>query len=258
MRASHRVVSSEGAVAIIDALGFKGIYQSYDVQDVVDTLRRSDEEFKQFPKIGEKLGDAPVNVACLSDTVVMVTEKSADEHLGNAVLRVAGYIAAYLHRSVADSKRVPLVYRGCIAAGTLAVSGQFFVGPAVDEAAEWHEQADASVVWLTPSAAKAAALEERDSVLTPQWSVPLKGVGPLSTLIVNPLWYQTLNDVRELDALIEKYLAAFERKGKELAPNVTVKRQRTAQLLADCARYSRAWLDTIDADSKGAEPIPEL
>jgi hypothetical protein len=55
-----------------------------------------------------------------------------------------------------------------LAAGSLAVADDIFVGEAIDEAAELSEQAMAAVVWLAPSAVAALAKKRRSKMVLEQ------------------------------------------------------------------------------------------
>jgi hypothetical protein len=46
----------------------------------------------------------------------------------------------------------PLLFRGCVTYGSHLVRDSFFLGPAVDEAAEAFENAQGAFAWLTPDA----------------------------------------------------------------------------------------------------------
>jgi hypothetical protein len=74
----------------------------------------------------------------------------------------------------------PWAYRGVITYGQFAMhdSGNFFVGPAVDEAAENHERANAALTWLTPAACSVVAAADdshfQGAVHKREYDFPLK------------------------------------------------------------------------------------
>jgi len=63
----------------------------------------------------------------------------------------------------AASGETPLALRGCVALGDLALSGNYLLGPAIDEAADGERWADAAVVWISERASDALALDMRRS-----------------------------------------------------------------------------------------------
>ena len=143
--------------------------------------------------------------------------------------------------ATAADARVPLAYRGCIAAGELAVSGSFFVGEAIDEAATWHEKADAAITWVTPSARASASLDP--SIYLMEWPVPLKSGGAVRCLTVNPFWIEPIagaalegGDVTtEIDELAERLRVPF---ASSAEVDVVRKRQLTEDFLSEARSYT--------------------
>lgn len=84
---------------------------------------------------------------------------------------------------------VPLLFRGCLAAGGMSIEGDFFIGPAVDEAAEHFDLSDGPFFWMAPSA---LALNEKYAVtfhdriepaIMIRYSVPMKDGMSRPTLV---------------------------------------------------------------------------
>jgi hypothetical protein len=237
-REGRRPTVAQGAVAIIDALGFRGIYRPHGVEKIVKTLSRAKERLEEGHDIRRIVEEPPISIVCFSDTIVMSTYARNGDELGKAVAHLAAAVASFLYQAITDPKRVPLLYRGCIAAGELTVTEDLFIGPAVDEAAEWYERANAAVVWLTPQANRLAAENGVDLALV-EWTVPLKQAGSLETLVVNPLWFLGLDREKSIEEHVKKYLDAFERPGGALSVDVIVKKQQTHRFLEVASGHTR-------------------
>jgi hypothetical protein len=158
-----------GAVTFLDVLGWKGIWLRNDHKEVVRLLeslvrmaeRIADEELRG------KTSALPVRVLSISDTIVLLTEGDVA-----AVVPIHGLICKAL---ISESVRSGIPVRGATSHGQFYASeGTILVGPAVDEAASWHEALDWIGVVLTPSA------EYKHSPVPP-WhryaKAPIKGLG---------------------------------------------------------------------------------
>lgn len=200
-----------GALAMIDALGFKGIWSRPELHgdsDAVlvmfDALQAStklamDEMAREVADLERDEGlRTQIQVIYLSDTVVIgaACEQKDGERSKDAdavALAVVGTIASHI-QAQALLAIVPLTYRGCIAFGDFKLSPQFIVGPAVDEAASLMDLADAALVWCTPSASAVVSSVKgpatADSADSPRLylrdGVPLKGGRLYRTWIVSP------------------------------------------------------------------------
>jgi len=249
----------DGAVAVIDALGFKGIWNRVpDPRVVIAKLEelRHTVEFFEHPRLGPDGNEypAPVRSRFFSDGIV-ITATVEDVRpvrqittLGEAVDAVA---RAALLTIVAGAGRAPttygetppLLYRGCIAAGKILAKGDFFVGSAIDEAAEWSQKADAAIIWLLPSARSALGAAAPEHLVF-EWDVPLKGhSSPLSALVLNPLgrsdspshWRETMEN---LDRTI---MGSFDEK---LPVEVEIKKQNTRRALDAARAATQRWFES--------------
>jgi hypothetical protein len=257
----------EGAVAVIDALAFKGIWKRNDYNKVLATLRSArdaatfDFDLQNLMMTGGWYD--VLQFRFFSDTIVIVglvpnhalaspaRPATLSDVISGVIDAVNFIITQAVHRDPA------LLYRGCIAAGRLVADGEFFVGEAIDEAAEWEQRADAAVVWLLPSARDALQKEPRDihqRVQCVEWDVPLKQAGYLRTLVVNPLaqggpglWKDMPGRI-PLDDLRKRVLDAF---GEERSVSVEIKKQNTERLLNEAHRV------VVDYyDMRGPPPDP--
>jgi hypothetical protein len=183
------VAMLQGVVAMIDALGFKGIWK--DPEDpstgVLESLRRiGDGAHKDRWEAAERLKHSrlpdevvkfvknpQVKIVQLSDTIVVAAGREPRERAvwarHAAELEKAGYDIPGLEKAVDGFLRYlvcrcvsrilltaalcdpPLTYRGVVTFGRFAIDENFLLGPAVDEAADLMDLADGPFVWLAPT-----------------------------------------------------------------------------------------------------------
>jgi hypothetical protein len=182
---------NRGAVAIVDALGFKGIWGNVERPStrVLATLKtigeaaRADVEAaalyldrKSLPdEVVKNLKDPFIKVVQLSDTVVIAAGRRErargpwqrhteewQEKFGLSPDAMERGVDAYLRyvvcRCVCRLVKTalfcdtPLLYRGVVTVGHFEIDENFLLGPAVDEAAELMDLADGPFVWLAPTA----------------------------------------------------------------------------------------------------------
>lgn len=181
-----------GVVAMIDALGFKGIWgqdPENPSTEVLETLRRIGEaaeatgseakvylEKGNLPEEVVRLVKEPdVKVVQLSDTIVVAAGRrmraralwgrhvaELEEQLGFDPALLDGVVDGYMRylvcRCVSRILRTAalctpaLTYRGVVTCGMFAIDQRFLLGPAVDEAANLLNLADGPFVWLAPTA----------------------------------------------------------------------------------------------------------
>ena len=178
-----------GAVVLIDALGFRGVWKKHKAPLVLHRLhavRRAIEE--EADAVNATL--AITTPVFLSDAILITVEadRGDDKTERLAIELAAGLALSAIEEAIAEQiKGVPaFTYRGCIAFGEVLPSGPFIVGPAIDEAAQWYEEAQAAVVWLLPSAAKWVEIGDTDARLM-KWDVPVKDHGTVTTTVLNPM-----------------------------------------------------------------------
>ena len=226
-----------GAVALIDALGFRGIWGRHKPDEVLTALRNTKDWFEA--RIKEQFSSQPwmqCEVAFLSDTIAvsMALAESTDNREAMSVLYLADVISWVLDRVLRSD--VVLAYRGAIAVGSYEVSPHFLIGQTIDEAASAHELAQGAFIWLTPGA--------RDYVarwLKPQphnthlvnFDVPLKGGNSFNTYTVSPL--EQARGESDAGVLARNLLATFPNSNVDIA----VKRQNTMRHLRACYAWRR-------------------
>jgi class 3 adenylate cyclase len=199
-----------GAFVMLDALGFRRIWERYPPEAVVAQLEAlsiamQGEAAKFVGPPGDRLSPVTfVKPVFLSDTIVFglamkpLAEVNAnravlgvpldEEGLAAEAVRLAAHFVAVLQRR-AIVGTPPLAYRGCIALGTFGMTDRFIIGAAVDEAATVEKLPQGAFVVLTPGAA-ALPHFERETGISPlmRYDVPLKGkaTAPFSTRVVVP------------------------------------------------------------------------
>lgn len=177
-----------GAVGIIDALGFKGMWKKRDVADLLATLRAIKGAARSDAGYLNELVSQGIDVRCVffSDSVIITAKrKSPDVEIsdGELVAHVGVMVQGAIAGGLSGSHRI--VYRGCIGFGEIEVQEEFLVGPAIDETAEWCERANAAVVWLLPSSRNVFI----PGVQPPEFfecEVPIKGDGTHRAWVVDP------------------------------------------------------------------------
>lgn len=149
----------KGAVTFLDVLGWKGIWKENigednqnpitRLSDFIELIRKEEKNFSAPYKHllineSERGKDANVTVLSISDTIVFFTPGPAKETISIHAALCSWVLEEALKR------KLPL--RGAISYGEYDYKDQIMIGPAVDEAASWHESTDWIGVILTPSA----------------------------------------------------------------------------------------------------------
>lgn len=243
-------IVSTGAVAVLDALGFKGIWKSWRPEDILrkleDTVNRTDGFEAEQLLHGEVHRLKQVRrLRFLSDTIVIASSITANPEAEASPSMLAGYdrdalfdvcnaVAGLQRWMLRSALGPPLAYRGAIAFGEFLIRGSFLIGPAVDEAAEAEKLAEGALVWFCPSALKrltnslgfdlpGAARPGRDFPVKLPWAVPLKGGHRFETAVVRPDGSN--------DELLGNLNAAFRLDAENTRVDVIVKYQNTREFL---------------------------
>ncbi len=246
-----------GAFAMIDALGFKGIWDHPDVRGhedrFIDTLRELADATPSTASEDETNLISSLESAFLSDTVVVgLTTKSPsealtmmgsianEEFLKMVAVKLLAMLVAKITWRAAQATPV-LAFRGCIGFGKFTIADRrFILGSAVDEAAENVNQAEGAFIWLLPSARSVVANcfpEDSWSESLPgrpllPWSVPLKAGRFYETLAVFPHDSASTADERK------RVVANLEQSFNRNSLDVHIKKQNTMKFLhstvSDC------------------------
>jgi len=206
-----------GAVAVIDALGFKGIWRGSNGETDVSpltTLRNSRAKVngimskyarkalipRRHADLFAAFGSTPkLGAAFFSDSIIITAtvkpsakpaSKDCEARVGSILLEITCLGAAYAMREAAQCEP-PLVYRGAVAIGPLRASGPFVISPAIDEAAENAEKAEGAFVWLTPSTIGVERPVNQGppnhwALMGHDYPVPMKGGARFRTIAISP------------------------------------------------------------------------
>ena len=175
---------------ILDALGVKGIWQTrnarklvhrlYHVSDItrqhIDEPRflHLDAEGVSKDQLSKDHASISFHTQTISDTVIITA------HSGLPVGPLLRHLAVDLSGVYQIALAHGVIFRGAVSYGDYYRQGSVLVGPAVDEAAEWHALPDCAGVVLTPSAGDAVDKFVRSKGGAPypgfvRLPVPLKG-----------------------------------------------------------------------------------
>lgn len=200
-----------GAVAFLDAMGFKGIWRRHKPDRVLAKLAQVADRIRKLETIlqtAQAESGEPwyprVQVLFVSDSIFITCGhyvRRSDQPDFEVLLATSIHTVALLAGMAmvyglenADNE-VPLIYRGTIAVGEfLASSGDlpFIVGAPVDAAVGAEKYAQGAFVWLTPEARDVYfehlhGKKTQDSRILRPYLLPMKEYGEYETFVVNPL-----------------------------------------------------------------------
>jgi hypothetical protein len=224
-----------GAVAIIDALGFRGIWERHLPDDVLGAMKALKAKLEN--RIAAQFTSQPwmqCEIAFLSDTIAlsMALDPSTKNRMAMSVLYLSDVISWVLEETLRST--IPLAYRGAIALGDYDISPHFLIGKAIDEAAGVHDLADGAFIWLTPQARDEVASWLKDqphNTHMVKFDVPLKGGNLFHTYTVSP--FEQAHNQEDADGLALSLLSSM--KGSRM--DIAIKRQNTARHLAACYEW---------------------
>ncbi len=148
----------EGAFALLDCLGFKGIWERVaEPNNVVSKFRNMEKDIPiKIAELLPTLSTTPafkVATAFLSDTVIVaafVEDQRPPDDLSRGALKLAASLAAQTVAKSFCADPIPLVLRGCITYGQFLIDGTLILGPSVDDAATLHQISDGAFIWIDP------------------------------------------------------------------------------------------------------------
>lgn len=238
-----------GAVALIDALGFKGIWRRHRPRDVLAKFHRLQDQAQRIHNARARRGE-PFQVArhvqFLSDTIMIAASASLRrkwKSTHRATLVQYGRLSSLRDvcntvSIIAGSAMAPpapnLTFRGAIAFGKFHVDGPFLIGPAIDEAAEAHNLPEGAHIWLCPSALDVISKSAghafgkdpgRRFPMIRDFPVPMKGGRTYRVDTINPLQFFPCR--ADAEAAVRAAVATFAG-----SLDVLVKKQNTEALLA--------------------------
>jgi hypothetical protein len=224
----------KGAVALIDALGFRGIWSRHTPDAVLNEMKSVKNWFET--RIKDQFATQPdfhCDVAFLSDTIAVSMafdgEIKQGQHREALCVLYLGDVISWVLDRVLRSE-IPFAYRGAIAIGEYEVSPHFLIGQAIDEAAAAHELAQGAIIWLTPAARDRVAdwLRVQPGTHMVKFDVPLKGGDTLNTYTLSSL--EQAKSVNDAELLTHNLLTTFSSQSIDVA----VKRQNTIRHMRAC------------------------
>ena len=144
------VEEQHGLVVVLDALGVKGIQLRRNPQQFIETWMRIISVLRGTDSVLERLvhqGNLPPanrSVMSFSDTIIItVTAENEEDTFRHAIQYIVNTFCFALVHGV--------MLRGSIALGQFYSSENMIIGPAMDDAIQWHDQLDWIGVAASPS-----------------------------------------------------------------------------------------------------------
>lgn len=233
----------KGVFALLDCLGFKGIWRR-EPEALLEKLQllsktaeaAAQKRIKPFEQPEFRHYKPNVDVKLLSDTIaISITDGPSHYDEVSAMMFVVGDLMdLYIENSP------HLMLRGCITYDDHVTHENFLVGPAVDATAEYMNSAQGAFVWFLPPAAdmvrkiicpytakKNDLLAKLHNSLFPRFKIPIKNSHYIDTYAVNPFFDKTDDEAVRIFELYESALA-----GNTM--DIWMKRQHTLEFLAHC------------------------
>jgi len=195
-----------GVVAILDALGVKGIWARQDPKTVITKWNTVIDNFKEFKKLHNEDDEAigKSKVFSFSDTIIITYVGNEDDEL-----QLLNDMGLHLSLPFCDALLDGIFFRGVISKGKFKQTSRMIIGPAIDEAMSWFERHDWMGISLAPSTSFALDEYENDGNKMKwftRYNVPVKhGISlnngiDKNTWVLN--WPNTLEDsnaIQDLD-----------------------------------------------------------
>lgn len=240
-----------GALAFIDALGFKEIWKRAEPDDVLKKLKdtfRTTSQGTEIWNASPGVKGAPemygeVRATFLSDSIVLSVVNGTEPERTRYTAQERALHVLLMH--VVDVLRMgalippSIAYRGCVTIGEFEVDDRFVLGPAVDRAAAYEREAEGAFVWLDPKARTLVetgrSFEGHDlqQAGLHRYSVPLKQGKCFDTYAVAPFRTQfaigsvVLRKNDNAPEIADRILSTFDSK----ALDVVIKRDNTKRFL---------------------------
>lgn len=244
---------SEGAVTLLDILGWKGIWQRKE--DSIATLlglikfaREGTEWLYNNPMKIKEVADfsnLTIDIKSISDTIAIVTYGEA-----NLSLEFHAILAQTL---ITHSILKGIPVRGATSYGHFSIKDNIMVGPAVDEVAAWYEEANWIGVILTPSAYFKVNIHEfqvKSFEPLVSYDVPMKKYGKINALCVNWPHFWSRATVKEGQHLQRKDLTETFVKSAPILPDVYLKFTNTLNFYDHYLIKNKVTLDQVAASKE--------
>ena len=172
---------TEGAVTFLDILGWKGIWQREEnpAEKLLNLITLIETRTSQLQNELAELNDIyrgfNTEIKSISDTIALFTPGAP-----TPAIYLHGKIIAF---AIIESIKNKIPIRGATAYGHFENKKNIMIGPAVDEAAEWHEATDWIGVVQTPSAEFRYKSKFHD--IWEKYDIKFKQIGKFNSYSVN-------------------------------------------------------------------------
>lgn len=237
-----------GWVAMLDILGWKGLWRRHGSRDLVARVQ-------QLRGALTKMGDGTnelfspkatmrMETAFLSDTLVVATWAPNRGSPGSPPpMMFLSVSVARLLRAAALGP-IPLNFRGTITEGEFLITDNIILGPAIDEAAGLMNTADAAITWFGPS-----VRPDSKHVSHPfhfEYPIPMKNGEHRTARVVNP--FTAGAPASSHQPVHDGMLRAF---GEDRSSSVEAKLRNTVAFLDDARDVLRCHFDPRAGSSSG-------
>ncbi len=136
-----------GIVCVLDALGTKGIWSIDEPEIYLTKLRAIHDNLSQVKEYVNQL-QTPLtwNFNTFSDTIIITTHWGGIENETMIPIMARAIDGLFSHCLAQD-----LLMRGAMSYGKFIQENNIIVGPAIDDAAQWHDKAQLVGCLLTPN-----------------------------------------------------------------------------------------------------------
>ena len=185
-----------GIIAILDALGIKGMWAREDPETVVKKWDYIIDDFKEFKNLNNEdvKSTGKSKVVSFSDTVIITYVGDEDDEL-----QLLNDMGLHLSLPFCNALLNGIFFRGIINKGKFKQTNRMIIGPAVDEAMAWYDRHDWIGIALAPSASFMldAFENERGKIRWfTHYDVPFKNGIDKNTWVL--AWPKFLKDTYEL------------------------------------------------------------
>lgn len=156
-------ISGIGMVTFLDVLGWKGIYKNDNkaiekLNNIITKIKEASENnIPEHVLNFDNINKIKIKVLSISDTIVIISY--FDDYKGKKSLtKIPKYIllSLYIHskicgEAIREGINNNIYLRGATSLGKFENKNSIFLGEAIDEAADWHEQTDWIGVILSPT-----------------------------------------------------------------------------------------------------------
>ena len=145
----------QGFVTFADIMGWKGIWlrNQGNEDKILEELLAIKEKIERFIEIQcriDILKNIEISIKLISDTFLVYS--SFREDINADIEMEFEFHSIVIKELIIYTLEKNLMIRGATSYGKYITNEMSFIGPAIDEAASWHEQAESVAIFLTPTA----------------------------------------------------------------------------------------------------------